>query len=86
MAKLYKHRSVAEQNSVDLSWCLLEDECFVDLQRAIYQTPQEKLRFRQLVVNAVMATDIADKDLKTLRNQRWDRAFNLDRAKVFLVL
>ena len=25
-----------------------------------------------------MATDICDKDLKTLRNARWDRAFNKD--------
>ena len=78
LAELYKHRSVAEQNSVDLSWALLEDECFADLRRAIYQTPQEKQRFRQLVVNAVMATDIADKELKTLRNQRWAKAFNTD--------
>jgi hypothetical protein len=33
-------------------------------------------RFRQLVVNCVMATYIMDKDLKTLRNDRWDRAFS----------
>ena len=33
-------------------------------------------RFRQLVVNSVMATDILDKDLKKLRNERWDRAFS----------
>merc|ERR1711933_221908 len=33
-------------------------------------------RFRQLVVNSVMATDIADKELKVLRNKRWSRAFN----------
>ena len=25
-----------------------------------------------------MATDIADKDLKTLRNNRWDKAFKVD--------
>lgn len=29
----------------------------------------------QLVVNCVMATDICDKQLKDLRNRRWDRAF-----------
>ena len=29
----------------------------------------------QLVVNAVMSTDIADKELKELRNNRWDKAF-----------
>ena len=76
LASLYRNRSVAEQNSVDLAWHLLLDPSFVDLQKAIYRTPEEKLRFRQLVVNGVMATDVADKDLKTLRNKRWDKAFN----------
>jgi len=28
---------------------------------------------RSASVNSVMATDIMDKDLKTLRNNRWDR-------------
>lgn len=76
LATLYNNRSVAEQNSVDLSWNLLQDSNFVDLQNAIYCTPEEKLRFRQLVVNGVMATDIADKDLKARRNKRWEMAFN----------
>lgn len=76
LAGFYKDRSVAEQNSVDLSLSLLQDPSFADLQRAIYETPEEQMRFRQLVINAVMATDIADKDLKVLRNQRWDKAFN----------
>ena len=45
------------------------------LQICIFQSKQEMKRFRQLVVNSVMATDIVDKDLKTLRNKRWDTAF-----------
>jgi hypothetical protein len=76
LAAVYKNKSVAEQNSVDLSWELLEDESFSDLRAAIYQTPSEKKRFRQLVVNSVMATDIMDRDLKVLRNNRWERAFS----------
>jgi hypothetical protein len=35
----------------------------------------ERKRFRQLVVNSVMATDM-DKDLKILRNNRWAKAFS----------
>jgi hypothetical protein len=38
----------------------------------------ERKRFRQLVVNSVMATDIMDKDLKILRNSRWAKAFSDD--------
>jgi len=81
MASIYKNRSVAEQVSVDLAWELLQDESFSDLQRAIYQTPEEKRRFRQLVVNSVMATDIVDKELKTLRNGRWNKAFESSLAQ-----
>jgi hypothetical protein len=49
---------------------------FKDLRFAIFPTSPEMQRFRQLVVNTVMATDIMDKDLKTLRNARWERAFS----------
>jgi len=33
------------------------------------------MRFRQLLVNSVLATDIADKDLKADRNARWNKVF-----------
>jgi 3'5'-cyclic nucleotide phosphodiesterase len=76
LAEFYKHRSVAEQNSVDLAWALLMQEDYVDLRRVIYRTEEEKQLFRQLVVNSVMATDIMDKELKELRNVRWTKAFS----------
>jgi 3'5'-cyclic nucleotide phosphodiesterase len=82
LAAMYKYRSVAEQNSVDLAWNLLMDDSFSDLRKTIYRTEQEKSRFRQLVVNSVMATDIMDKDLKALRNNRWDKAFTKEEAVV----
>jgi hypothetical protein len=46
---------VAEQNSVDLSWEILMDNRFAALRAAIYADEQEYFRFRQLVVNSVMA-------------------------------
>jgi hypothetical protein len=61
---VYKNKSIAEQNSVDLAWDLLMDEAYADLRRAIYVTEEDFVRFRQLVVNIVLATDIMDKDLK----------------------
>ena len=75
MASFYKNKSVAEQNSVDIAWDLLQGEDFGALRAVIHATRQERDRFRQLVVNAVMATDVMDPDLKKLRNARWDRAF-----------
>ena len=48
-----------------------------DFKGAAIAPSEEDLRhFRQLVINFVMATDIADKQLKELRNNRWAVAFN----------
>jgi hypothetical protein len=54
---------------------LMEDR-FADLRRCIFQTEEDGQRFRQLVVNAVIATDIADTDLQTWRQKRWGKAFH----------
>jgi class 3 adenylate cyclase len=75
IAALYRGKSVAEQNSVDIAWTLLMDERYENLRRTIYNSEAEFKRFRQLVVNSVMATDIMDKDLKGLRNGLWEKAF-----------
>jgi 3'5'-cyclic nucleotide phosphodiesterase len=75
VSRRYRNKSVAEQNSVHLAWNLLFEDRYNELRAAVYATDDELLRFRQIVVNAVMATDIVDKDLKALRNARWDRAF-----------
>ena len=45
------------------------------LRKCIFADQQEYERFRQLVVNLVMATDVMDKDLGVLRKKRWEKAF-----------
>ena len=81
LGQRYKDRSVAEQNSLELSWNLLLEDRFDALRGVIYATHDEALRFRELVVNSVMATDIMDKDLKAMRNARWDKAFATKSAR-----
>jgi 3'5'-cyclic nucleotide phosphodiesterase len=76
IAKKYRGKSVLEQNSVDVAWGLLMDDSYSDLRREIYCNKEELMRFRQLVVATVMATDIADADLKKKRNARWAKVFN----------
>jgi hypothetical protein len=76
VAKFYRNKSVAEQNSLDLAWNLLMDDSYTDLRKTIYTTQKGLERFRALMVNCVMATDIVDKDLKDLRNGRWAEAFS----------
>ena len=78
MAKKYKNRGILEQNSIDLAWEMLMKPEYRNLQQCIFTNEDELRRFRQLVVNLVMATDIFDKEMKALRNSRWDRAFHRD--------
>ena len=76
LAEKYKNKSVAEQNSIDLAWSELSEGKYENLRQCLCATEDELRRFRQLVVNLVMATDIFDKDMKELRNRRWDKAFH----------
>jgi 3'5'-cyclic nucleotide phosphodiesterase len=79
VAAKYNNRSVAEQNSLDLAWNeLMNGTKYNELHATLFSSHEELIRFRKLVVNGVMATDIADKDLKILRNNRWDKAFKID--------
>lgn len=75
LAERFENKSVAEQNSVHLGWEMLMDPRFERLRKCIYQTNVERKRFRQLVINSVMATDIADRQVNEERQNKWDRAF-----------
>lgn len=80
MAMFYNDKSIAEQNSLDISWDLLMSENFTELQACIFRTNDDVKRFRQVLVNVVLATDIFDKELNDLRKKRWNKAF--ERADV----
>lgn len=76
MGNKYANQSVAEQNSLDIAWEILMRDQFAHLRRSIFASQEELLRFRQLIVNTVLATDIFDKELNDLRKDRWRRAFD----------
>lgn len=78
LAQKYKSRSIAEQNSVDIAWDLLMADRFKHLQQCLFSTKTELTRFRQLLVNLVMATDIFEREMKSIRESRWDRVFHSD--------
>ena len=77
LATIYQKKSVAEQNSVDLAWQALMEPQFALLRSYIYDDVTELERFRQLLANTVLATDIFDKELQTLRKNRWAKAFDI---------
>jgi len=76
MASFYRSTSIAEQNSLDIAWDLLMRDQFAALQRCLFASEVELKRFRQVLVNAVLATDIFDKELNDVRKERWNRAFS----------
>ncbi|CAB9515699.1 Receptor-type guanylate cyclase gcy [Seminavis robusta] len=77
MAKKYKEKSIAEQHSLDMAWSMLMDDSMTGLRAYLFGNDKsEVLRFRQVVVNIVLATDIFDSELNNLRKSRWAKAFS----------
>ncbi|KAG7363218.1 3'5'-cyclic nucleotide phosphodiesterase [Nitzschia inconspicua] len=70
VATAYKNKSVAEQNSLEISWNLLMEPCYRNLREALFANSEELMHFRSLVVTATLATDIADKELAAMRKDR----------------
>eukprot|EP00980_Cylindrotheca_fusiformis_P027165 scaffold19166_cov66-Cylindrotheca_fusiformis.AAC.1 len=78
LAALYKGKSILKQNSTDLALELFSSGNFAALVSCVCADETEFNRFRQLVVNSVMATDIFDRELGALRNNRWAKAFSVE--------
>lgn len=72
----YRNRSMVEQRSINKAWKKLMEPEFKELRRCLYKDEVELKRFRQVVVNAVFATDIDDEELQTLRMTRWEKTFS----------
>ena len=75
LALRFKNKSVLQQNSIKLAWETLKEDGFEELRSCIYENEVERHRFRQLVANAVMATDIKEPKLQAVRKKRWSSAF-----------
>jgi hypothetical protein len=75
-AVLYKNKSVCEQNSFDVAMAVLMDSDFDQLRRCICgNSRRDFMRFRQIVINCVMATDACDPGLIAVRDDKWRCAF-----------
>jgi hypothetical protein len=74
-AQKYNNKSITEQLSVEKAWKKLMEPEFENLRRMLYANLDEKKRFRQIMVNAVMATDRADDQAQARRKARWEKSF-----------
>ena len=77
LATTYGSQSETERHSTNIAMKTLKN--YPDLEEQIYSTPHECERFRQLLSNSVLATDIAGSDSA----RRWSKAFG---GTVFLSL
>jgi hypothetical protein len=78
-AQLYGNKSVSEQNAINLAWDLLMESSYKELRASIYSTQEELNRFRQLLVNSVLASDLHDQGLVVQRRILWEKAFPTNR-------
>jgi hypothetical protein len=69
LSREYGLRSIAELHSIHLALKTLDK--YPELQRHIYNTPQECARFHELLRRSVLATDIMDSDSAW----RWSKGF-----------
>lgn len=58
LSAIYQQKSVAEQNSIDLAFEILTAATYSDLVSCICADENDYKRFRQMVINSVMATDM----------------------------
>ncbi|CAJ1949482.1 unnamed protein product [Cylindrotheca closterium] len=75
LAEKFCNKSIAEQNSIVIAWEILMTDSFRNLHKCLFESNNEQGRFRNLLVNCVMATDIFDSDLRALRKKRWEKSF-----------
>mmetsp|Transcript_23757 Transcript_23757/g.56090 ORF Transcript_23757/g.56090 Transcript_23757/m.56090 type:complete len:854 (+) Transcript_23757:377-2938(+) len=75
-AAKYKNRSIIEQRSLDKAWNKLMEPSFVELRKFLYTDEAELKRFRQVMVNSILSTDIFDPELQELRRNRWEKTLS----------
>jgi len=75
VAVMYHGKSPAENHSINLAWTTLMLPEYKDLVKCLCPTASVKDRLKKLVINAVLATDVFDPDLKDSRNSRWEQVF-----------
>lgn len=71
----FNGESPAERHSLQFAWNMLMEPCFNKLRETLCGDENEMNRFKELAMNSVLATDVFDKDLNQLRNDRWEEAF-----------
>lgn len=78
LAMKYKNKSVAENNSIRIALNEFLKSEFANLRSCIFRGDGDEARFRQLLINVVIATDITDRERRAGERERWQQAFLSD--------
>ena len=72
---LYHDKSIAEQQSLEVGFSTLMKPEFSELRHCLIPTPSDQLKFRRIVIDLVLCTDIASPERMQLNKSKWDEAF-----------
>ena len=61
IAAVYRYQCIAEQNSFEIAFQVFMEQKYTKLRTFLFPTVPEFQLFRQVVINAVMASDLTDK-------------------------
>ena len=75
LASRYSNKSVAEQNSAHVAWALLMEPDFSNLRQCMFSSTCTRDRFHKMLMNVLIATDIADRERISKEKIRWQKAF-----------
>lgn len=75
LALLYNDQSVAEQRSLAVAFSTLRQPDFEALRSLLFPTRVEYQRFREVVINLVLVTDIASPERTQVVKSKWKEAF-----------
>jgi len=75
LALLYNDQSVAEQRSLAIAFSTLLSPGFDRLRAAMFATREDYQRFRKVVIDLVLTTDIASPERTQIVKSKWKEAF-----------
>jgi hypothetical protein len=75
LALMYNDQSVAEQRSLAISFSLLMKKDFETLRKVLFKEDKEYMKFRKIVIDLVLCTDIASPERVQIVKSKWKEAF-----------
>jgi len=75
LAQIYNDRSIAEQHSLRVGFGILLQEKFAQIRNLMTPTWEDRVRFRRMVIDFVLGTDIADPVRIQLAKRKWVEVF-----------